>query len=678
MPIAGQQTTPAPAAGTPPKIVRKGRIKQGLWRTTFGADSKLSFDDMCREAVRLGCYGFDLVDPADWPTLRKHGLEPLIAGAGPVTFENGVSHAEVHDELEKAIRPFIDMCARERIRTFISIGGQRRGMPYAQGADNAVAFLNRIKGQLEERNVTIAIENMNNRRLDPRFGREDQIFGHWDWGVDVCERVNSKNVKLVCDLYHLQIMDGDIAQTRPRLDSVDRALPHRGGADAQRDRLHAGDELPLHRRGDRRATVQRLREPRMAPGTRPRSDAQHRRSIQHHGRLSAGSCQLDPAITNRNFRRIRMNTPARRSWPRTALAAFAAATLLTSLANAAPPALPEGYISGVVTSSRGPEAGVWVIAETKELQTPFVKIVVTGDDGRYVLPQLPTATYNVWVRGYGLADSDRVEGRPGDTALDLTAKLAATPAEAAKVYPGNYWLSLLQPPAPSEFPGTGASGNGIPPDLKVQGQWINNIKSQCNFCHQLGGAVDALARPHGPPRLQDARGRVDLSHAARRARQRDGRRVRGVRRAGRREGVRGLDDTHRERRIAAATAAARRRGAQRRRHAVGLGQSTVVHARRDFDRQERSNRERLRSGVRGLRRPRPNHGHRSDREQHARNHDPDARGPAQGHFAVSASRDAFQLLGHGARLGSRESRRSPQPDDGPQGPAVDDLEDPQR
>ncbi len=188
-----------------------------------------------------------------------------------------------------------------------------------------------------------------------------------------------------------------------------------------------------------------------------------------------------------------MNTPSRRSWSLRAalvgLVAFAAATLLSSLANAAPPALPEGYISGVVKSSRGPEAGVWVIAETKELQTPFVKIVVTGDDGRYVLPQLPTATYNVWVRGYGLVDSDRVEGRPGDTALDLTAKLAATPAEAAKVYPGNYWLSLLQPPAPSEFPGTGASGNGIPPDLKVQGQWINNIKSQCNFCHQLGGAL---------------------------------------------------------------------------------------------------------------------------------------------------------------------------------------------
>src|SRR6185295_5922313 len=126
----------------------------------------------------------------------------------------------------------------------------------------------------------------------------------------------------------------------------------------------------------------------------------------------------------------------------------------------------DGFIGGTVISARGPEAGVWVIAETKELRTPFVKIVVTDDAGRYVLPQLPTATYNVWVRGYGLADSDKVEGRPGDTALNLTAKVASSPAEAAKVYPGNYWLSLLQPPAKSEFPGTGDSGNGIPPAMQ--------------------------------------------------------------------------------------------------------------------------------------------------------------------------------------------------------------------
>jgi hydroxypyruvate isomerase len=207
-PALGQQAQPAAA----PKIVRKGRIKQGLWRVNFGENTQLTFDDQCREAARLGCYGFDLIPPADWPTLRKYGLEPLLAGAGPVTFENGIVHPEVHAQLEKDLRAWIDTVADQGATTVITIGGQRRGMPYEQAADNAVAFLNRMKGQLEDRGVTIAIENMNNRRLDPRFGREDQTFGRWGWGVGVCERVSSPNVKLVCDLYHLQIMDGDIAQ----------------------------------------------------------------------------------------------------------------------------------------------------------------------------------------------------------------------------------------------------------------------------------------------------------------------------------------------------------------------------------------------------------------------------------------------------------------------------------
>jgi hydroxypyruvate isomerase len=210
IPAYGQQA--AGGAAAQPRIARKGRIKQGLWRVNFGADTKLTFDEQCREAARLGCYGFDLIDQAEWPTLRRHGLEPLLAGAGPVTFENGIIHPEVHAQLERDIRPYIDSVADNGAKLFITIGGQRRGMPYEQAADNAVAFLNRIKSQLEDRGVTIAIENMNNRRLDPRFGREDQTFGRWGWGVGVCERVNSANVKLVCDLYHLQIMDGDIAQ----------------------------------------------------------------------------------------------------------------------------------------------------------------------------------------------------------------------------------------------------------------------------------------------------------------------------------------------------------------------------------------------------------------------------------------------------------------------------------
>jgi hydroxypyruvate isomerase len=202
----------APLRAQAPAVKRKGRIKQALWRTTFGDDTKLSFDDMCREAVRLGAYGFDMIAPEDWPTLRKYGLRPTLANTGGVDFPNGIIHPEVHDKIEASLHPHIDLCAKNDVRTIITVGGQRRGMSFEEAADNAAAFLNRIKGHLEHRNVTIAIENMNNRRTDPRFGREDQVFAHWDWGVALCERVNHPNVKIVCDIYHLQIMDGDVAE----------------------------------------------------------------------------------------------------------------------------------------------------------------------------------------------------------------------------------------------------------------------------------------------------------------------------------------------------------------------------------------------------------------------------------------------------------------------------------
>jgi len=149
---------------------------------------------------------------------------------------------------------------------------------------------------------------------------------------------------------------------------------------------------------------------------------------------------------------------------------------------------PAGFISGTVTSSNGPEAGVWVIAETKDLPTNFIKIVVTDDRGRYMLPELPDANYRVWVRGYGLVDSTPVQSKPGAAGLALTATVAKTPADAAKVYPADYWLSMLEPPAKSEFPGTGPKGNGVGPTMLTQNHYINSLKSDCNFCHQLGNA----------------------------------------------------------------------------------------------------------------------------------------------------------------------------------------------
>ena len=142
-------------------------------------------------------------------------------------------------------------------------------------------------------------------------------------------------------------------------------------------------------------------------------------------------------------------------------------------------------IGGVVASAHGPEAGVWVIAETTDLPTKFAKIVVTDDAGRYLIPDLPKANYKVWVRGYGLVDSPRVDGTLGQN-LDLAATLAPSEAAAAKYYPGMYWYSMLHIPAVDQFPGTGETGNGIPPFLKTQGAWIDTIKNSCQSCHALG------------------------------------------------------------------------------------------------------------------------------------------------------------------------------------------------
>ncbi|HTA44548.1 MAG TPA: carboxypeptidase-like regulatory domain-containing protein [Bryobacteraceae bacterium] len=147
---------------------------------------------------------------------------------------------------------------------------------------------------------------------------------------------------------------------------------------------------------------------------------------------------------------------------------------------------PPGYITGTVTSDKGPEAGVWVIAETNDFQTKMIKIVVTNDQGRYTLPELPTATYKVWVRGYGLLDSTPVDAKPGTTPLALKADSTKTPQEAARVYPGDYWLSMMAPPPPNMFPGTGVNGNGTGLGMLTQDHWINSLKSGCNFCHQLG------------------------------------------------------------------------------------------------------------------------------------------------------------------------------------------------
>ena len=141
-------------------------------------------------------------------------------------------------------------------------------------------------------------------------------------------------------------------------------------------------------------------------------------------------------------------------------------------------------IGGTVTGPNGPEAGVWVIAETDDLPTKYVKIVVTDDEGRFVIPDLPDATFDVWVRGYGLVDSPKIQSARGAT-LSLEAVPAPSEQAAAEYYPAGYWFSLVRAPEKSEFPGTGA--NGISPNIRTQADFLRIVKNgACMACHQLG------------------------------------------------------------------------------------------------------------------------------------------------------------------------------------------------
>jgi hypothetical protein len=134
-------------------------------------------------------------------------------------------------------------------------------------------------------------------------------------------------------------------------------------------------------------------------------------------------------------------------------------------------------IGGVVSGPNGPEAGVWVIAETTDLPTRMIKSVVTDDQGRYVIPDLPQANYDIFVRGYGLIDSARVKSAPGRI-VNLTAMPAPNAKSAAEVYPSIYWYSMLKVPEKAEFPLN---------KVRSQTEWLNVVKTNgCFTCHSLG------------------------------------------------------------------------------------------------------------------------------------------------------------------------------------------------
>jgi hydroxypyruvate isomerase len=204
LPALALSATAAAQTGAP--SAAKGRLKQCVTRGVFGRG--MSLEDSCREAAKLGIVGYDLIGPADWPTLKKHGLIPTMYPPGPGgTISDSLNRKENHEKLEKAMHAAIDEAAANGIPNVITFSGNRRGMNDAEGADNCVAFLDKVKAHAEDKRVTICMEYLNSK-----VNHKDYMFDHIAWGVDVMKRVNSPRVKILYDIYHAQIMDGDIVR----------------------------------------------------------------------------------------------------------------------------------------------------------------------------------------------------------------------------------------------------------------------------------------------------------------------------------------------------------------------------------------------------------------------------------------------------------------------------------
>jgi len=187
-------------------VARKGRLKQSVTNGVFPRGRPL--EDNARDAARLGAKGYDLIGPKDWPILKKYGLVPsMILGFGGA-IPDALNRKENHDSIEKLMHAGIDLCAQEGAPNLITFSGNRRGMSDAEGADNCVLFLNKVKAHAEDKGITICMELLNSK-----VNHKDYMCDHAPWGVDVIKRVNSPRVKLLYDIYHMQIMDGDIVRT---------------------------------------------------------------------------------------------------------------------------------------------------------------------------------------------------------------------------------------------------------------------------------------------------------------------------------------------------------------------------------------------------------------------------------------------------------------------------------
>jgi hydroxypyruvate isomerase len=196
----------------------RAKLRQGVMQTVWGA-SPLSFEQRCEILARIGYVSLDLPTEQQLPVMKKYNLLPAVMVGTGTTMQNGVIRKDMHDVFEPATRAGIDLCARAGCPNLVAFPGMRQGMSREEGADNAVAFFNRVKGYAEQKNVTLCMEITNSK--NPEDQRTDMVFDHVAWGFDICKRVNSPRVQILYDIYHVAVADGNVVRSlRENLDWI--------------------------------------------------------------------------------------------------------------------------------------------------------------------------------------------------------------------------------------------------------------------------------------------------------------------------------------------------------------------------------------------------------------------------------------------------------------------------
>jgi hydroxypyruvate isomerase len=207
--VSGAQTPAAPARA-------RTKIKQSVMASVWTGTNN-SFEERCKILARIGFKGVDLPTAQQVPILKQNGLTPALMTGTGTSFQNGLIRKEMHNQFEEAFHAGIDMCVDVGCPTLIALPGERRGMPWEEAGDNAVAMFNRVKGYAEQKGITLCMEITNSKVEADQ--RTDQVFNHLAWGLDVCKKVKSPRVKVLYDMYHVQIADGDV--TRNLRDNFD-------------------------------------------------------------------------------------------------------------------------------------------------------------------------------------------------------------------------------------------------------------------------------------------------------------------------------------------------------------------------------------------------------------------------------------------------------------------------